>query len=620
MCGIAGVISFDSQIEKGTVDLMLSKVKHRGPDQKGIYEEKNIAMGIQRLSIIDLSTGDQPIENEDDTVAVVFNGEIYNYRDLSEQLKKKRHIFKTKSDTEVLVHLYEEYGQQMSKYLNGMFAFAIWDKIKQNLFLSRDPVGIKPLYFYQIGKTLIFASEIKSILSHPKVKKGINLDALKSYSFLGYIPDNASIFENINKLLPGHSLTFSKKGKSITNFFTIKSNKFSSNENIDNVLEKAVVSQAVADVPLGVLLSGGIDSSLVAYYLVNAFSKRINSFSIAFEEKSFDESYYAKIVASFLHTKHHEEVFKSKDVINLFDEILQKMDEPFADPSLFPTYKLCQLAKKYVKVALSGDGGDELFGGYPTYQGHLLAGKLEWLLPKNITSAAIKLMNVFGVSFENYPKAETLKRFLQGLHKNDLEKHFEWMSLQGVSNNLLNKDLFKIKSDHIDQKLFKNLAETISKTTKNIPLKFQLLDFYTYLTDDLLVKVDRASMFNSLEVRVPLLDLAVLDNAFRSGNTHVSIFETKKILRSLVKKRFPKEVANRNKKGFGIPLSKWIFDDLSDFCLDYLNNKNLYNFFDREAVLDLWKNHKARRQNNAKLIWMLVMFSGWLNKWYKQSN
>ncbi|OGE36809.1 asparagine synthase (glutamine-hydrolyzing) [Candidatus Daviesbacteria bacterium RIFCSPLOWO2_01_FULL_39_12] len=606
MCGIAGIISFDSQIQKDSLGLMLSQIQHRGPDQKGMYIDRHIAMGIRRLSIIDLSTGNQPIENEDGSVTVVFNGEIYNYQDLSEQLKKKGHKFKTKSDTEVLVHLYEEYGSKMSKYLNGMFAFAIWDKVKQSLFLSRDPAGIKPLYFYQIGKTLIFASEIKSLLSNPKVKKDVDPNALKLYSFLGYIPGKLSIFKNIRKLLPGHSLIYSKNGKNITNFFTIESNKFSSAGDIDYILEKAVTSQAVADVPLGVLLSGGIDSSLVAYYLTKGSSKRINSFSIAFAEKSFDESYYARVVSSFLHTKHHEEVFKSEDVINLFPKILQKMDEPFADPSLFPTYKLCQLTKKYVKVALSGDGGDELFGGYPTYQGHLLAGKLKRLLPRNIAGVAIKLINSFGVSFENYPKSETLKRFLQGLHKNDLERHFEWMSLGGSSKLLgMNSNLLRL------------LGGEISKITTDIPTKFQLLDFYTYLMDDLLVKVDRASMFNSLEVRVPLLDLTVLDYAFKVGNKHVSLLETKKVLRSLAREKLPEEIANRKKKGFGIPLSKWLFDGLSDFCLDFLQNKKLYDFFDQETVLDLWENHQSGRENNAKTIWMLVMFSGWLNKWYK---
>lgn len=612
MCGIAGIISFDYQPEKKILSAMLSKIKYRGPDQTGSFVAKAAAIGIQRLSIIDLATGRQPIENEDGSIVVVFNGEIYNFQDLTRELKEKGHIFKTKSDTEVLVHLYEQYGPSMAKKLNGMFAFAVWDKGKEQLFLARDPVGIKPLYYYHKGKTLIFGSEIKSILAHPLVKKRINPDALNAYSYSGYIGGESSIFLDINKLLPGQALIFNKKGKKKINFYEIP-NRVSS-ASLEDILKKSIISQSVADVPLGVLLSGGIDSSLVAYYLTKAAGKKIHSFSIGFEEKSFDETKFAKIVSLRLNTNHHQEIFKASDVIDSFDEILKKMDEPLADPSLFPAYKLCRLTKKYVKVALSGDGGDELFGGYPTYQGHMLASKVKGLLPASLVKVAVKFLGLIGSSYENYPKTEIIKNFLGGLNKPDLERHLAWMSL-GTSSDLLNKDILTKDINYSKSKYQSQLEEKISKREDNI--KFQLLDFYTYLADDLLVKTDRASMFNSLEVRVPLLDLSVLEFAFNTKNKHVSFFETKKILRALAKEKFPKEITDRKKKGFGIPLARWINGDLASFIYGKLENKRLYDFFDKKAVYNLWENHKKGRQNNAKTIWMLAIFSGWLNYWYK---
>jgi len=614
MCGIAGIVNFDKPPEKNILFGMLSLIKHRGPDQRGIYIKDQVAMGIQRLSIVDLSTGNQPIENEDKSISVIFNGEIYNYQGLTEILVKKGHKFKTKSDTEVLVHLYEEYGEGMSKYLNGMFAFAIWDRKKELIFISRDPVGIKPLYYFQKGNELVFGSELKTILTNTVVKKKINIDALKNYSLFGYIPSNDSMYKNIYKLPPGSSLTFSKKGKKITNYYLVNSPHFSSNQDIDKILEEAVVSQSGADVPLGVLLSGGIDSSLVSYYLTKNLGKNVKSFSIAFGDKSFDESIYAKAVSKILKTNHYQESFSSKDVLNLFPKIVNLMDEPLADPSLFPTFKLTALARKHVKVVLSGDGGDELFGGYPTYQGHILAEKFGNLVPQQLVDIGLLLLNFTKTSFENYPLSETAKRFLNGLKKSNTKRHLSWMSLQGMES-LLRKDLTQ-KDDFFDEKRFKAYEEKISKMNNKTPTKYQLLDFYTYLVDDLLVKVDRASMFNSLEVRVPFLDLKVIQYAFSSQVSHVNLFETKMVLRKLLKKHLPASIVDRKKKGFGIPLSKWIYRDLKELVHEYLENKELYNYFDKDKVEKLWSDHMSKRRNNSKSLWMLTMFSAWLQKWY----
>lgn len=613
MCGITGIVSFDKPIEEKNLSEMLSQIKHRGPDQRGTYIKPHVSMGIQRLSVIDVFSGNQPIENEDKSVAVIFNGEIYNYRQLTEDLIKKGHTFKTKSDTEVLVHLYEVYGEEMSKFLNGMYSFAIWDRKKQSIFISRDPVGIKPLYYFQKGNLLIFGSELKTILNHEGVKKVINIDALRLYSLFGYTPSDMSIFKNIYKLPPGSNLIFSKNRKRIVNYYSINSKNSLSNESLDKILEEAVTSQSGADVPLGVFLSGGIDSSLITYYLTKKLGKHVKSFSLAFRDKSFNESAYAKTVASIFKTDHYQEKFTSKDIYDLFPKIIEKMDEPLADPSLFPTFKLSSLARRYVKVVLSGDGGDELFGGYPTYQGHLMAEKFNKFFPQPLVNTGLWLADISHLSFNNYPFAETAKRFLGGMNKKGVKRHLAWMSLHGLEN-LINKDL--LKNEVLDEKYFEFYEKKVAKITTKIPTKYQLLDFYTYLIDDLLVKVDRASMLNSLEVRVPFLDPKVIQYAFSSKLNHVSLFETKIVLRKLLKRHLPSSIVDRKKKGFGIPLSRWVYDDLKNLVFEYLENEDLYSYFDRGKVKKLWDDHMKKRRNNSKALWMLTIFSGWLDKWY----
>lgn len=613
MCGIAGIVNFQKQPQKPSILKMLQTIAHRGPDQTGTYIDKNVGLGIQRLSIIDLKSGNQPIHNEDETVTIVFNGEIYNFLHLKELLEIKGHKFKTRSDTEVLVHLYEEYGNEMSKFLRGMFAFAIWDKKKNLLLVSRDQVGIKPLYFFREKSILHFASEIKAILTSNSFKKEINTEAFRAYTLLGYIPGNLSIFKNIFKLLPGHTLIFSKTGLRINKYYNLLEKNNPLVRSVDSYLEDSVIAHSISDVPIGVLLSGGIDSSLIAYYLTKNIKNKINTFSINFNEKSFDESYYAEIVAKKLKTKHHRETFTPKDILTLFPAISEKMDEPLADPSLFPTYKVCKLARKYVKVVLSGDGGDELFGGYPTYSGHLLAEQLKNTLPKSFTNIILNLLNRLPVSFENFPKTEIGKQFLKGIHLSPFKRHLLWMSLKNYNLKIINKDLYNGNLSK-DITLLKDLKQVIENSKAKLLTKMQLIDFETYLKDNLLVKVDRASMFNSLEVRVPFLDLDVLEKAF-SLNTHVNLFNTKIILRKLIKEKFPAEIFQRRKKGFGIPLSKWINNDLEDFIGDHLQNKKLNIYFNRKEVDRLWTSQIKRQQDNSKLLWMIVMFSGFLNEW-----
>ncbi len=604
MCGIAGYINYSSEISKHTLGSMLGEIVYRGPDAVGMFisKSKKAVLGIRRLSILDLKTGDQPISNEDGTVTVVFNGEIYNYKKLKEQLLKEGHKFKTNSDTEVLVHLYEKYGKKMPKYLNGMFAFAIWDEKKQSLFVARDRAGIKPLYFFNTGNEFVFGSEVKTILKHSSYKKEIDRNILQLYLSFGYIPGEKSIFKNIYKLPPGCSLTFSKSGIQRRKYFDLPSSGNEGNVSLDKLIEKSVSLQLQADVPVGVLLSGGLDSSLIAYYIGKV--KKLKSFSIGFDEESFDESKHAYAVAKKIGTEHYNETFRSKDVIDIYKTISGKLDEPLADASILPTYKVCNLAKKHVKVVLSGDGGDELFGGYPTYQAHIIAEKVNFL-PKILFDSAIAAFNLLPTSYENYSKKDLATIVLKGIKMPIEERHLYMMKTFFLGQNTISKKA--------ELKQITKLLPKINKMEK--PSKIgQIVDYHTYLRDVFLIKTDRASMYNSLEVRVPYLDNDIIDFAFSTNKDHISLLKTKILLRELAEKYVP-EVAQRPKKGFGIPLAKWMRGDLKDFIYDSLQNKKLDEFVDKKKVNMYWQEHQDMKKNNAGLLWMLVVFSGWLDHW-----
>lgn len=604
MCGITGFASFDRPVKEFILRGMLSEIKHRGPDDTGIFITNNVGLGIQRLSIIDLKTGNQPISNEDRSIIVVFNGEIYNFQELHQNLINNGHQFKTKTDTEILVHLYEEYGVKMTGYLNGMFAFAIWDQKKEMLFIARDQVGIKPLYFWTKGRTIVFGSELKALLKHPFVEKEIDEPSIMLYSFLGYIPQERSAFKNIYKLNAGEQITFSQRGLNKSIYFKLENIDKPKCYHLDSILEQAVKHQSISDVPLGVFLSGGIDSSLVTYYLTNKSSK-IKSFSIGFEETTFDESKYAEQVANILGTKHYHDTFHSCEIPKLLQETSRLLDEPLADPSFFPTYKVSQLAKKHVKVALSGDGGDELFGGYPTYQGHLLANKLQ-CIPQQAINLLLLLLAQFRPTDTNYPLQDMLKTFFSGLKMSPPYRHLHWMSMENTG---------QIRCRSQKTQLTDSLRKLIYETyNSNLDIRF--FDFQTYLKDDLLAKVDRASMFNSLEVRVPLLDLEVVKYAVHSNN-HYDLFVTKEKLRRIASRVLPKQIAYRKKKGFGIPLAKWLRGELKAITNEMLHNHALYVYFDSQWIDMLWNEHQQGMSNNARVIWMLSMLSMWLDSWAK---
>lgn len=586
MCGISGIIDFNTPPRKATVSKMLKAISHRGPNSTGLYTNTHIVMGVNRLSVIDLKTGDQPISNETGSVTVVYNGEIYNFKELRAALIHQGHRFKTQSDTEVLVHLYEEFGPSFVRKLSGMFAFALWDTANKQLVLGRDQVGIKPLFFQLSNTTCSFSSELKSLLKNPQIPKIIDRIALEAYLSLGFIPGDLSIIQGVKKLSPGTILVMTKQGHKFLKYWKPKSfpKIAPSREVLNSLLAKSIDSQTISDVPWGVFLSGGLDSSLIVHYL-SKHHRNIQTFSLKFTEPEFDESNFARQIAKKYKTHHTEILYTSKILRREFSEIVSKLDEPLADPSLFPTYHLAKIASKNVTVALSGDGGDELFGGYPVFQGDSFATIFQ-KIPKVFDSFLQNLSFIFPVTFGTYSKNQTLNIFFTALRLPNSARRLEWTTRLG---NISNWGLI------VSRRWFNRLA-----AIKN----FQWLLFKTYLPDDLLVKTDRASMLNSLETRVPLLDLKLIDYAFSTGR-HFDALTLKKQLKTLAQSFLPADIINRKKKGFGIPLTAWSKD-----CLKPLIEKNLQREILKDYVADdLLKNS----QENFRLTWALVILSAWLD-------
>jgi asparagine synthase (glutamine-hydrolysing) len=609
MCGIAGYLDSSSKTESSVLEKMIDSIFYRGPDSSGRFNsnDRRVGLGIRRLRIIDLTRGDQPIRNEDGTIAVVYNGEIYNYKKLRKDLQKLGHKFTTESDTEVLVHGYEAWGDDFVKKLNGMFSFALWDDEKKRLFLGRDRVGIKPLYYYLKNNLFVFGSEPKAILEHPGYHASVDQSALNIYWYLGFFAGERSVFKGIKKLLPGHTLSVKKGKLKIKKYFDLGDLTLPRSGDLDLLIDRAVKGQLVADVPVGVFLSGGLDSSLIAYYISKY--KKLKSFSIGFEEPGYDETEAAEYVAKMLGTKHISGKFTAKDVVPIFEKVVKKIDEPLADASLIPTFKVSELAREHVAVALSGDGGDELFGGYPTHQAHLFAGIFKFLPHKNLLALVDALpenvINLLPTSFKDYSKKELAKILLEGMSfDRDQIRHFYWMRSFFLGDSRLGKSPTGKRLERLA-----NIPEGISVSRIG-----QIVDFQTYLRDDFLVKTDRASMFNSLEVRVPFLDNDVLAYAFTTDRAHLDFVRTKILLRRLLADALPK-IAKKPKKGFGLPLKIWLKGELADFAKSYLANGKLYNYLDKKKIEKIWSDFEAGKNGNAGVIWQTISFSGWLENW-----
>lgn len=617
MCGIAGYVS--PKIEDGSAILhrMNQKMIHRGPDDDGVYVNGATGLSMRRLSIIDLEKGRQPIWNETGTVGIVFNGEIYNFRQLREELIQKGHRFSTGTDTEVVVHLYEEEGIACLHRLNGMFAFALYDRDNDQLFLARDRLGEKPLHYTYQNGNFVFASEIKSILVFPGIEPQIDLKSLNLYLTYEYVPAPYTIYQNIYKLEPGHYLTLKQGKLEIQSYWRPSFRRIQENLSLNETVERlrhhiarSVKMRTMSDVPLGAFLSGGIDSSLVTAFLTRISSHPVKTFNIAFEEDSFDESKYARNAAEFLGTEHHEEKLTSRQMQDILPDVLENLDEPFADGSLIPTYLLSKFTRQKVTVALSGDGGDELFGGYPTYQAHRLA---RWI-PRWVGKPARELAGLLPGSDENISLDFKIRRFASGLAYEPSIRNQIWLGAFGSDEK---KTLFtpEVNEALKNEDEFKLIRERWGSCDSSHYLnRIWDLDLRFYLQDDILFKVDRASMANSLEVRPPYLDHELVEFVCSlKPDLKLKGMTTKFILKEAAKGILPDSIIHRSKKGFGIPIAQWIKGDLKEMFTDFLSESQIRKtgFFNPSYTSCLLKEHLAEKKDHRKLLWTLFVFEAW---------
>lgn len=625
MCGIYGYFSTKEKVDPDILQAMGGSLKHRGPDGEGEEIEQTaewgIGLGHMRLSIIDLTpAGKQPMCNEDGTIWITYNGEIYNFRELRAELEKKGHRFKSNSDTEVIIHLYEESGVRCLERLNGMFAFAIWDRSEKTLFLARDRIGKKPLHYALYDGGIVFGSEIKALLKHPKVPREIDLGSLNKYLSYEYVPAPATIFKSIRKVTPGHFLLYKDGDMRTESYWDVPLSDHPIGyktedeyvEELREILEKSVRSRLVADVPVGIFLSGGLDSSLVAA-MAKRSNKDIECFSIGFDEISFDERKYAAKVAQSLNLKQNLRTFSTSEMLRNLEDLPRLLDEPLADASILPTYLLSKMTSEKLKVALSGDGGDELFAGYPTYQAHKLVTYID-SLPDSLKDAAKSLALFLPVSDTDISFDFKIKQFLRGAGVSSEIRFFRWMGgfIDSEKKELLSDDLKTALGHHNSyEDIFRYISE--SGLTKDLE-RILYLSMKLYLQDDILVKVDRAAMANGLEVRCPLLDKEFVEFTCRLPTYYkLKGLKTKYLLKKAARGILPDEIIDRPKKGFGIPIARWLRNELKDFMLESLEETKIkrQGFFNYAYIKKLIDDHLEKKQDNRKALWSLLVFQIW---------
>lgn len=627
MCGICAIIYLDKERPVDPEDLgkMCSMLVHRGPDEEGIHFERNAGLGMRRLSIIDLVTGSQPIMNEDGSIWIVCNGEIYNHLELRADLEKKGHVFKTRSDVESILHAYEEYGEDCSKKLNGMFAYAIWDQ-KKNIFIaSRDHVGIKPFYYYFDYRRLICASELKAILQIRDIPKDIDFQALDHYLTFEYTPSPLTIFKKIKKLQPGHSLILKNGSLRIKNYWVIKNTSFQSNyvdmeEQIRALLKDSVKIQLMSDVPLGAFLSGGIDSSIIVALMAQEMDQPVKTFSIGFQDSTYNELEYTRIIAKRYGTEHHEFIIQP-DAVDLTEELLGYLDEPLGDFSIFPTYLVSKMAREYFTVALSGDGGDELFAGYDTYIADKAAYYYQQLPERIRLSIFSRLLDSIRPSSKKKGFINRVKRFIEGMDLPQNLHHVRWMAFMSpkIKKHLYSPELKEKLSMHAEYEFILRYFKETAACGINDGLNKQLyVDLKTYLPDNILVKVDRMSMANSLEARVPYLDYRFVELASSiPGNLKLKGIQTKWILKKAMADLLPNEILTRGKEGFSIPIKNWLQNELRPMMMDILSPGKIKKegLFNETYIERMKKEHLAGTQNHSHRLWALMVFEIWMDKY-----
>jgi len=623
---------------------MCDSLAHRGPDGSGMMLEPGVGLAMRRLAIIDVGGSEQPITNETGSVSLVFNGEIYNYRELRERLLRAGHQFKTNGDGETIVHAYEEYGFGCFDALNGQYALALWDASHRRLVLARDRMGIKPLYYTVADNVLYFGSELKALLQQPAVRRRAALDpvAVRQYLAFEYVPTPRSIFRDISKLPPGSYLTWQNGQLDVVRYWDVSlaeseaqptngtAHMRSEEEcraELVAALKESVRLELVSDVPLGVFLSGGIDSSAVAAMMTELNPGRVNSFSIGFEDASFDESDHAQSVADHLGTNHRMMMLEPNMLWELVPNLAAVLDEPLADSSIIPTYLLSKFARQHVTVALGGDGGDELFAGYPTLSAHMLARYYD-RLPSVLGRQVIpSMVNRLPVSTNNISFDFKAKRFVAGMEYPPEVRHHFWLgSLAPQAIDRLLTPAFLSDAQTVD--LWEPVARHSADTDACDPLnRIMYLDMKLYLENDILAKVDRASMANSLEVRVPLLNQVFLDCARRlpfdlklksSRGLNLGINATSKFLfKQAMIPYLPHEILQRKKKGFNMPVAKWFKGELRDLLLDTFTEQRVRDggLFNYSEIHQLLGDHFSGRRDNRKPLWTLLIFELWRERW-----
>ncbi len=618
MCGIAGFLgSGDEQ----TLARMCDALSKRGPDDHGVWSGGGIGLAHTRLAVIDLSTnGHQPMKSSSGETVISFNGEIYNYKELRREIESSAgYVFRTESDTEVILAAYESYGTAGFAKLDGMFAFALYDAKRDEMYLVRDRFGKKPLYWAIFDGTLLFGSELKALMRHPSFKKVVDPVSLDMYLAYEYVPTPFSIFKGVSKLEAASYLTYKKGVEPVIKTYWMPPQSRSEDsfakalETTDVLFDAAVAKRLVSDVPLGVFLSGGIDSSAVAYY-----AKRhgdVRTFSIGFEDPDFDESTYAREVAKSLGTSHTEEIFSSAKCVEIIPEVLGYLDEPMADASILPTSLLSGFTRAHVTVALGGDGGDELFAGYPTFQAEALVGAYT-RIPKPIRSGLIEpLVRALPAGDTNMSIDFRLKRFVSGAGAEEHERHQRWLG--AFTNDAERAALMRAQSG--GDPFMQQWEYFDGATDRNDHLNRLLWSYVrTYMMDEVLVKVDRASMMHALEVRTPFLDTALAEYVMSLPYTYKYRGMTgKRLLKALMRGKIPDAVIDRPKKGFGIPLARWLRTDMNGLMHELLSDEAIVRsgVFDQTAVRRLVAEHESGTMDHRKKIWTLMVFQMWHNTW-----
>jgi asparagine synthase (glutamine-hydrolysing) len=619
MCGIAGKISTFGAVSEDLLTQMCDVIRHRGPDSRGLFTEDGVGLGVQRLRIIDLQTGDQPIFNEDKSIVVVHNGEIYNYKELTQDLRRRGHRFSTHGDTEVIVHLYEEYGADCVRYLRGMFAFALWDRRRQVLLLARDRVGKKPLFYAQRDGELWFGSEAKSILQDPSVDRRPNLDAIDAYLHFQYVPHPLSAFEGLCKLPPAHTLVWRDGKTEIRRYWKLSYRRSDlkteqeAHELIREGLLEATRVRLRSDVPLGAFLSGGVDSSAVVAAMAKQSTGKVSTFAIGFDVAAYDETPYAREVASLYDTDHHE-LRVEPSALEVIPQLVWHYGEPFADHSAIPSFYLAEMTRQYVTVALNGDGGDENFGGYRRYLGNNVAERVaNW--PRPAQALLRRVASIIGPDERENSFRSRLDRVAKTSLMPAYDRYAKWMAYfpegerQGFYTDEFNAELRDRTAPSImrDAYLASDAEDELNRLLD--------LDVQTYLPGDLLVKMDIASMAHSLEVRSPLLDHQVMElSASLPGSWKIGGLTTKKIFKDALRAWFPDRILDRPKQGFGVPIGTWFRGPLRGFPREILLDRKTLDrgWFRAQAVTQLLDDHEQGTHDNTNKIWALIQLELWL--------